>query len=64
MKCGAIPSFSHQTLRRVSPPAPLEPNGAPLSQRIAAGSPCSAKACSNAGRTPSMEGSAIRTAIR
>ena len=30
---------SHHADRRVRPPAPLEPNGDPLSQRIESGSP-------------------------
>jgi len=32
MKCGSTPSLSHHAESRVSPPAPREPNGAPLSK--------------------------------
>ena len=32
-----MPSFSHHTDSAESPPAPVEPNGAPLSERIAPG---------------------------
>jgi len=39
MKWGSTPSLSHHAESRVSPPAPGEPNGAPLSQRIESGRP-------------------------
>ena len=39
MKCGSTPSLIHHADRRVRPPAPLDPNGAPLSQRIESGRP-------------------------
>ena len=37
MKWGSTPSLSHHAESHVSPPAPGEPNGVPLSQRIESG---------------------------
>src|ERR671925_140466 len=59
-----MPSFSHHTDRRDSPPAPTEPNGGPLSERIAFGSPTSLKIRSSARRTPTPVGSTTRAAMR
>ena len=64
MKCGSMPSLSHQADSRVRPPAPVEPNGAPLSQRIARGSPWRRNARTNTACDGSIRGATIRTSIR
>src|SRR5271169_1446800 len=50
-KCGSTPSFSNHIDSRESPPAPDDPNGGPLSERTASGSPKSLKSRSKTGRT-------------
>ena len=64
MKRGKMPSFIHQADNLVRPPAPREPKGEPLSQRIASGRPCSQNALSKQGRTPSVVGATMRSSIR
>src|SRR5215467_7656445 len=59
-----MPSFSHHTDKAERPPAPVEPNGAPLSERIAPGRPTAAKTRSIAPLTPANVGSTIRTSTR
>ncbi len=39
MKCGSMPSLIHHADSRVRPPAPVRPNGEPLSLRMARGNP-------------------------
>ena len=47
-----------------SPPAPVDPNGEPLSERIASGSPISLENPLHERFTPARVGSVIRTSIR
>src|SRR5215471_4739073 len=59
-----MPSLSHHTDSAESPPAPVDPNGDPLSERIASGRPTSSKTRSIAPLTPAHVGSTIRTSSR
>jgi hypothetical protein len=59
-----MPSFSHHTDSAESPPAPVDPNGVPLSERIAAGRPMVSKTRSRADLTPAHVGSTMRTSTR
>ena len=62
MKIGmGIPSFIHQTDSLVRPPAPREPNGEPLSQRIPCGRPYSQKPAQNKGGRPRLLVPVIRS---
>ena len=63
-ECGSMPSLIHHADSRVRPPAPVEPNGEPLSQRIAVGKPWWRNAAAKHRRDPSMVGGTIRTSIR
>src|SRR5262249_56250378 len=59
-----MPSLSHHTDSAESPPAPVDPNGDPLSERMASGRPTSSKTRSIAPLTPAHVGSTIRTSSR
>src|SRR3982750_3559852 len=59
-----MPSLSHHTESGEGPPAPVDPNGAPLSERIAWGRPMSLKTRSIALLTPAPVGSTMRTSMR
>jgi len=54
-----MPSFSQPTASRLSPPAPVEAKGGPLSVRSASGRPYSRKARSKIGSTPSRVGATM-----
>jgi hypothetical protein len=59
-----MPSFSHHTASRDSPPGPVDPNGDPLSERMASGNPTSSKTLSSTALTPRIVGSTMRASIR
>jgi hypothetical protein len=56
--------LSHHTDKAESPPAPVDPNGDPLSERIASGKPTSSKIRSIASLTPAHVGSTMRTSSK
>jgi hypothetical protein len=64
VRSSPIPSLIHFTARRVSPPEPEPAKGGPLSERRAKGKPCSRKAASTTGSTPSVVGATTRQASR
>ena len=64
MKCGSMPSLIHHADNRVRPPAPVEPNGEPLSQRMAHGNPWRRNAAAKTGCDRSIVGGTIRTSIK
>jgi hypothetical protein len=57
MRSSRMPSRSSQTASDVRPPAPVDANGGPLSDRMALGTPNSRNAESSTLRTASPSGS-------
>jgi hypothetical protein len=53
-RCPSMPSFSHHTDKAERPPAPVDPNGAPLSERIAQDRNRTARACWSRRRSTSL----------
>ena len=64
MKRGSMPSFISHTDSLESPPAPVDPNGEPLSERMASGSPTSLKTFVSAAFAPSCVGRVMRMPTR
>ena len=54
MRSGLIPALSTSTARRDRPPAPVEANGGPLSERSTSGRPYSRNAAARIGQTCSV----------
>jgi hypothetical protein len=64
IRSSPIPIFAQRADSRVSPPAPVEAKGGPLSLRIARGSPCSRNSRSISASTAALTGATISSPSR